>query len=69
MLAMNVDCWWQVNYLSPGLVERLEVAQVPEERLEEQISGVQRLQSGNCCPVVLEFWNGIFFSSQKSVDV
>ena len=35
VLVMSVGCWWQVNRLSPGLVERLEVAQVPEGLLEE----------------------------------
>jgi hypothetical protein len=33
---MSVGCLWQVNCLSPGLVERLEVLQVLEELLEEQ---------------------------------
>jgi hypothetical protein len=33
-LAMSVDCLWLVNRLL-GLVERLEVAQVLEELLEE----------------------------------
>ncbi len=35
-LAKSVGCWLQVNRLSSSLVERLAVAQVLEELLEEQ---------------------------------
>jgi len=34
-LAMIVGCLWQVNHLSLGLVEMLEVVQAQQELLEE----------------------------------
>ena len=30
---------------------------------------VGRCSCGHCCPIVLEFWHSVFFSSQESVDV
>jgi len=36
VLVMSVGCSWQVSRWSRGLVERMEVAQVLEELLEEQ---------------------------------